>query len=55
MPDISMCNGKGCTARLDCYRFTALPTQGRQSYADFDLQDDNEKDDKGRCPSYLAG
>ncbi len=31
MPDITMCSGKGCDERGDCYRFQAKPSM-RQSY-----------------------
>lgn len=31
MPDITMCKGEGCEARVTCYRFTATPSM-RQSY-----------------------
>jgi len=38
MPDISMCNGMMgvCPLREDCYRFTAIPNPGWQTYADFE-------------------
>jgi len=32
MPDITMCEGIGCEARFTCYRFTAKPSEYRQSY-----------------------
>lgn len=32
MADITMCEGKGCTKREECYRFTATPNEYRQSY-----------------------
>lgn len=32
MPDISMCRGEGCPKKDQCYRYTAKPTPGRQSY-----------------------
>ena len=35
MPDISMCLNKKCELRKKCYRFTAEPSQYRQSYANF--------------------
>lgn len=35
MPDISMCLDKECSCKGDCYRFTAIPNEFRQSYADF--------------------
>lgn len=31
MPDITMCDGKGCPLKQNCYRFTAKPNE-RQSY-----------------------
>ena len=33
MPDITMCANTACKMRLDCYRYLAYPTPGRQSYA----------------------
>ena len=35
MPDISMCRDKHCPIREGCYRYTAIPSEYRQSYADF--------------------
>lgn len=32
MPDITMCEGTGCPAKESCYRFTATPSEFRQSY-----------------------
>jgi hypothetical protein len=32
MPDITMCNGDKCPMRKDCFRFTAMPSGGRQSF-----------------------
>lgn len=32
MPDITMCLGRDCPKKTICYRFTALPTEYRQSY-----------------------
>jgi len=32
MPDISMCEGKGCDVKNTCYRFTAKPSKFTQSY-----------------------
>jgi hypothetical protein len=32
MPDITMCVGTNCPMKLGCYRHTATPTPGRQSY-----------------------
>ena len=30
-----MCNNTECPSRLKCYRFTALPHEFRQAYANF--------------------
>lgn len=43
MPDISMCNGKDCPSRFQCYRFTAEPTPGWQAYADFNVDRRGDK------------
>lgn len=32
MPDITMCEGEGCTIRDTCYRYTSKPCQYRQAY-----------------------
>jgi hypothetical protein len=32
MPDITMCEGKDCPLKEDCYRYTAKPNEYRQSY-----------------------
>lgn len=32
MPDITMCHGDTCKDRATCYRATATPTPGRQSW-----------------------
>lgn len=32
MADITMCNGKDCSLKETCYRFTATPNTHRQSY-----------------------
>jgi hypothetical protein len=39
MPDIAMCNGKDCPIKKSCIRFTATPTEERQSYSDFDTRE----------------
>lgn len=36
MPDISMCSNKECSRKEECYRFTAIPNEFRQAYADFE-------------------
>lgn len=36
MPDITMCaNGSDCPKHKTCYRFRAIPTPGRQSFAPY--------------------
>lgn len=40
MPDISMCVNLLCPSKDYCYRFTAKPTQIRQTYIGFTLEDD---------------
>jgi hypothetical protein len=37
MPDILMCQNGKCKLRIECYRYTAIPSV-YQSYADFDEQ-----------------
>ena len=32
MPDITMCEGKDCPLKETCYRYTAKPSEFRQSY-----------------------
>lgn len=32
MPDITMCEGKDCPLKENCYRFKAEPSEYRQSY-----------------------
>jgi hypothetical protein len=32
MPDIAMCEGTGCPRKESCHRFTATPSEYRQSY-----------------------
>lgn len=32
MADITMCEGKNCPVKDKCYRFTATPSEYRQSY-----------------------
>ena len=40
MPDISMCNNALCPSKDYCYRFTAKPSEFRQSYINFTLESD---------------
>ena len=35
MPDITMCNNEKCPLNKTCYRFTAIPNEYSQSYAEF--------------------
>ena len=46
MPDISMCVNKECTLKETCYRFTAKPSEFRQSYGSFKPEED------GTCRGY---
>jgi len=32
MPDITMCKGKGCPKKENCWRYRAIPTPNWQSY-----------------------
>lgn len=43
MPDISMCMSKYCPIRESCYRYTAIPSEYRQSYADFSYNKELKK------------
>ena len=47
MSDISMCFGKGCPLKDNCYRFTAKPNEFRQSY----LMEVPFKD--GKCEEFV--
>ena len=44
MPDISMCANKSCPKKLDCYRFTATPSD-YQYFAGFEYK-------KGKCEHF---
>ena len=35
MPDITMCDSDTCPKSAQCYRYMAVPSPYRQSYADF--------------------
>jgi len=41
--DISMCLNENCIKKDDCYRYTATPSEYRQSYDDFSPRDNTEK------------
>ena len=47
MPDITMCSGEGCSHKEKCYRFTATPSEFRQSYFINPPIDEN-----GKCDHY---
>jgi len=40
MPDISMCANALCPSKEFCYRYTATPSDFRQSYGGFTLEED---------------
>lgn len=42
MPDISMCRSNTCPIKDSCYRFTAVPSTFRQSYADFKYNEETK-------------
>lgn len=47
MPDITMCEGTGCPRKESCHRFTATPSEYRQSY----FETPPVKED-GKCEMY---
>lgn len=36
MPDITMCVNDDCPSKFECYRYMAVPSELRQSYAAFE-------------------
>ncbi len=36
MPDIAMCTNEGCPLKQKCFRYTAKPSEHRQSYSMFE-------------------
>lgn len=46
MPDITMCNNSTCSSRRTCYRYMAMPTPSRQSYAHFPTEEWEDKCDQ---------
>ena len=46
MPDIAMCENGFCPSRGDCHRYTAQPSDMRQSYGLF------THDSRGHCDHY---
>ena len=51
MPDIAMCENEKCPLKQDCFRYTATPSEHRQSYADFEP---TVKDGKVSCDWFWA-
>lgn len=47
MPDICMCFNDTCPLRETCYRYKAKPCEYRQSYADF------QPDENGHCNYFM--
>ena len=47
MPDISMCENKGCSLKESCYRFKAIPDDMLQCYSSF------EQDEDGNCEYFM--
>jgi hypothetical protein len=50
MPDISMCSNEQCELKYHCYRYTAEPSEFRQSYGDFEPNDDESCDYQMKQP-----
>jgi len=48
--DICMCSGKDCPVKEKCYRFTAKPSEHKQSY--FFQPPGGQKDGKFTCEMY---
>ena len=46
MPDISKCENEECPLKKKCYRYTATPSPGLQSYSYF------KPDKDGKCEAY---
>jgi hypothetical protein len=44
MADISLCWNEQCELKYHCYRYTAEPSEFRQSYGDFEPNDDESCD-----------
>jgi len=54
-PDISMCSTKECPLHETCYRFTATPSDFRQSYFAGDPRDVKERrpgEEETECAFY---
>jgi len=50
MPDISMCQNITCPLRFNCYRYTAKPSEHRQTWAPFQWKAVNGK---AECSDFL--
>ena len=53
MADITMCSGNDCPVKEKCYRFTAKPSEFRQSY--FFQPPGGQEDGKFTCEMYWGG
>ena len=49
MADVTKCNNKNCTLRNECYRFTAVENEYRQSYFA-----ETPKQIEGECPEFWS-
>jgi hypothetical protein len=49
MPDITMCEGKDCPLKEDCYRYTAIPNEYRQSY----FMNPPYNKEEGKCDHHM--
>ena len=43
MPDMSMCPGRNCPDRIECYRYMAISTYIWQSHGNFDELREEDK------------
>lgn len=50
MADISKCKNDQCELKYHCYRYTAEPSEFRQSYGDFEPNDDKSCDYQMKQP-----
>ena len=48
MPDITMCFGKDCPYKEDCYRYTAKPDEYQAYFSNPPIED-------GKCDYYWGG
>lgn len=47
MSDIAKCENESCPLKENCYRYTATPSEYRQSYANFQIDDES-----GECSGF---